>query len=121
LQGQQCEWVRTLDYQPPTGRPDRATVRIERGTLYETGDPSSTLGTSYQEIFHRISSGHSTCVATQLADPDTSAIGSLSRPGSRLVLFVDWFLFPEPRSQPLPSPPNLSSLVSTSAPPLALS
>ncbi len=111
LQGQQCEWVRAIDYQPATGRPDKATVRIEGDTLYETGDSSSTLGASYREVFHRISQGNRACVAAQLVEADRSAIKSLTRPGAHVVILDEWFLFAEPHAHQLPAGPDLASLV----------
>ena len=70
LRGNGCEWIRDVDYQPATGRPDIADIELDGDFLYETGDPGSALGSSYREIFQRISRGNQVCVAAQLVQSE---------------------------------------------------
>jgi len=121
VEGKRCEWIREVDYQPATGRPDIADIELHGDFLYETGDPSSALGSSYREIFQRISRGNRVCVAAQLIQGEGANIKSFSSQGSLLVLLDDWFLFAEPRSLPLPPPPNLAHLVAGAPDQLACS
>jgi hypothetical protein len=121
LEGKRCEWIRELDYQPATGRPDIADIEIDGDFLYETGDPSSSLGSSYREIFQRISRGNSVCVAAQLIQSEGANIKTFSSQGSLLVLLDDWFLFAEPRLRPLPPAPSLAYLIAGAPDQLACS
>jgi len=111
LDGNRCEWVRLLDYQPATGRPDIADIELDGDVLYEKGDPGSIVGSSYREIFQRLSRGNRVCAAAKLVQSDGFRVRSISNPGCFLVLLDDWFLFAEPRSDPLPPAPNLVHLV----------
>ncbi len=111
LEGNRCEWVRQMDYQPATGRPDIADIELDGDVLYETGDPGSVLGSSYREIFQRMSRGSRVCVAAQLIQSDGLELKSVSNEGCFLVLLDDWFLFAQPRSQPLPPATNLGHLI----------
>jgi hypothetical protein len=111
LEGSRCEWVRLLDYQPATGRPDIADIELDGDFLYETGDAGSVVGSSYREIFQRISNGSRVCVAAQLIQSSGLKVKSISNQGCLLILLDDWFLFAEPRPQPLPPARNLAQLV----------
>ncbi|HEY2891863.1 MAG TPA: hypothetical protein VGJ31_14600 [Dongiaceae bacterium] len=121
LAGNRCEWIREFDYQPATGRPDIADIALDGDVLYETGDSGSALGSSYREIFQRMSPGSRVCVAAQLIHSDSPKIKSLSNQGCLLVLLDDWFLFAEPRARPLPAAPNLAHLVAGAPQQLAYS
>lgn len=111
LAGNRCEWVRLIDYQPATGRPDVGEIRLDGDILYEQGDPGSVLGSAYSETFKRISRGSLVCAALQLIRTQGSTIRGLSNPGCILLMLDDWFLFAEPRAQPLPPASNLAQLV----------
>ena len=120
LTGNQCEWVRSLDYQPETGRPDKAEIELVGDTLIERGDPGSVLGSSYREIFHRISRGTHACLAAQLVTSTSSWERCFAQQGCLLVVLDAWFLFAQPRATTLPAAPSLAQLVSTASPARAL-
>ena len=119
LDGNRCEWVRLLDYQPATGRPDIADLELDGDVLQETGDSGSVLGSSYREIFHRVSRGRRVCVSARLIRSEGSTVKSFSSQGCLLVMLDDWFLFAEPRSHPLPPGPDLAHLIAGAPDPLA--
>ena len=116
LTGNQCEWGRSLDYQPETGRPDKAEIELVGDTLIERGDAGSVLGSSYREIFHRISPGTHACLAAQLVKSTGSWERRFAQQGCLLVVLDTWFLFAQPRTTTLPAASNLAQLVSMASP-----
>src|SRR5262249_48345860 len=104
MAGRRCTWSREIDYQPDSGRPDTARLRIEGEVLSETGKASSAIGSDYEEIYVRERRGDELCAALRLA-------GSGRRPSAILVLLDDRFLFARARRVRLPVGPSLQDVV----------
>ena len=106
-----CRWTRYIDYRPNNGRPDEGHLRLDGDTLYEEGDPSSVLGSSYRETYTRERRADRRSVALRrIVSPDRA------RPGSRggdgvLVIIDDRFLYARSRRIQLPPAETLKDLV----------
>jgi hypothetical protein len=108
LHGPKCTWLRDIDFQPDTGRPDTGLLRCEGDVLYETGEASSVIGHAYQEVYAREASGSQRLAALKLK----AATGGLAGAAGAILLVIDdRFLFARPRPSPLPAGRTLEQLV----------
>lgn len=111
MEGNRCTWIRYVDYQPGTGRPDSGLLRLEGDTLYEEGDATSIVGSGYQEIYHRVGKTDRCSIALR-------ALASSGPAGQRdavLVVLDNRFLYARNRSVPLPPAKSLADLVKAAA------
>jgi hypothetical protein len=108
LDGEQCTWIRYIDYQPDTGRPDTGRLRSDGDLLYERGAASSVLGEDYEETYLREAQGSDRLVALRerrAAPSDSTAVGAI------LLIIDERFLFARPRAVPLPPAQALAELI----------
>lgn len=109
-------WVRHIDFQPPTGRPDEAIVRIDGDNLLETGTPNAVLGVPYMERYTRICVAKDRCIALTLdlhrSRPPVSRVFQ----EAILLLLGDYFMIARDRRTPLAVQPagGLSALIAGS-------
>jgi hypothetical protein len=109
-------WVRHIDFQPPTGRPDEAIVQIDGDKLLETGTPDAVLGVPYTERYTRICSAKDRRIALTLdlhhSRPRVSGVFQ----EAILLLLDDYFMIARDRRIPLAVQPagGLSALVAGS-------
>lgn len=113
VDGEICSWVRYIDYRPDNGRPDRGRLRIDGETLFEEGDPTSVLGSAYQEKYHRECKADRRSVALRKAGPTNSDSGGFDHCDAVLIVIDDRFLYARSRPMSLPPAETLSELVST--------
>jgi hypothetical protein len=111
LRDQCCTWFRCIDFQPDTGRPDQAIVRLQGDVLYEEGSPASVVGASYQEVYRRTSRGSRRCVALSLAGCEDHAFGGRFAGKALLIVLDDRFLFARARPTALPRAGSLEELL----------
>lgn len=107
MDGDRCTWIRYIDYQPGTGRPDSGRLRLEGETLYEEGDATSIVASSYREIYRHERKAQRLCAALRAVSAESSG-------GHReavLVLIDDRFLYARDRAKPLPPAETLVDLV----------
>jgi len=109
MEGDRCTWIRYIDYQPGTGRPDSGVLRLEGDTLYEEGDATSIVASSYQEIYHRAARTDRRCVALRA----NSSPGASNHRDGVLVVVDDRFLYARDRAEPLPPAESLAALAGT--------
>lgn len=101
LDGDLCQWHRTIDYQPPTGVPDEGRLRLENGVLIEEG-----VHERYVEVWEPIGCG-------------PGRFGVMARPPSEaarrevLITWGDVFMFARPRDTALPRAASLAELLNT--------
>jgi hypothetical protein len=111
LQGARCTWIRDIDFQPDTGRPDTGLLRCDGDVLYETGEASSAIGAAYEEVYVRAAPGNRRLAALR-AKPAAGAAPAQGCPsGTILVVIDDRFLLARPRQSPLPPGRTLEQLV----------
>jgi hypothetical protein len=106
----QCTWFREVDYQPDTGRPDAGRLRLEGDLLYEVGEASSVIGSSYEEIYRREGRGDHRA-ALRLAGVEGEIFGGEKAQGTILVILDDRFLYARPRAVRLPRADTLQGLI----------
>jgi hypothetical protein len=111
FRGEQCSWIRHIDYRPPTGRPDEARLRINGDTLYEDGDPTAVLGKTYQEVYYRESRADAVCVALKRNGAAQTHVDQARPRDAILILLNDWFLYAQSREDDLPPAETLRELV----------
>lgn len=111
MEGDLCSWIRYIDYRPSTGRPDRGRLRLEGETLYEDGDPTSVLGSAYQEIFHRDRGADRRSVALRRLAVGPDGTSGAKHGDAVLVMIDDRFLFARGRATELPAAESLRDLI----------
>jgi len=111
VEGDVCNWVRYMDYQPDNGRPDRGYLSFEGEVLYEEGDPTSVLGTSYKETYHRERKADRLSIALRHNTASEDATEERIYRAGVLVVIDDRFLFAVPRKVELPPAETLRELV----------
>ncbi len=111
LQGTKCTWIRDIDFQPDTGRPDTGLLRCDGDVLYETGEASSVIGHAYQEVYVREARGTHRLAALKVRSATGKSLGATCTTGTILLVIDDRFLFARPRRSPLPAGQTLGQLV----------
>lgn len=111
MEGDICNWIRYVDYQPNTGRPDRGRLWLEGETLLEEGEPSSVIGSAYREIYHRERKADPRSVALRLLDEVVDGFAVHPCGGAVLVLVDDRFLFARGRTRELPKAETLRDVI----------
>ena len=106
-----CTWIRTIDYQPETGRPDTGCLRLDGDLLRETGNASSAIGSDYEEVYYRELRGDGLRAAFRLVGAEDRDFGGEAAQGAILVILDDRFLFARPRPIPLPRANRLRDLI----------
>jgi hypothetical protein len=114
LQGDRCTWIRCIDYQPDTGRPDTGRLRCDGDVLYEVGEASSVVGDAYVEVYRREAHGRDRLIALRQAHGTGSDAGDAR--GAVLLIIGDRFLFARPRPTPLPPAETLSEVIEATGP-----
>ena len=110
LKGDVCTWIRYIDYQPNTGRPDSGRLELNGDALHERGEASSVLGRDYHEIFHREHKAER-CCALQSFAPTQGGVNEEGTARAVLILIDNHFLFAQARSEELPQGQSLRELV----------
>lgn len=112
-QADRFAWIRHIDFQPPTGRPDEAIVRIEGDRLLETGTPDAVLGIPYTERYTRICPAQTCRVALTLDLQRSRPRASEVFQASVLLLLDDYFMLAQDRraSLPVQATGGLSALI----------
>lgn len=108
--GDVCTWVRYIDFRPPTGRPDRGVLRVEGDTLWEHGEPTSVLGRSYEEVYHR-RGVEQDLVALRLAEEECDDQTVSKARDAVLIVVGERFLLARGRTTALPKAETLRQLV----------
>jgi hypothetical protein len=111
LKGDVCTWIRYIDYQPNTGRPDSGRLELNGDALHERGEASSVLGRDYHEIFHREHKAERCCAALQSFAPTQGGANEEGTARAVLILIDNHFLFAQARSEELPQGQSLRELV----------
>lgn len=111
VEGDRCTWIRHIDYQPNTGRPDTARLQLEGDKLHEDGNAESVVGAGYHEVYRRAFSGEKRRLALRLDACDGTPFGG--RPASNAILVVldDRFMFARARPSELDRSETLLDLV----------
>ena len=110
LKGDVCTWIRYIDFQPNTGRPDSGRLELNGDALHERGEASSVLGRDYHEIFHREHKAER-CCALQSFAPTQGGVNEEGTARAVLILIDNHFLFAQARSEELPQGQSLRELV----------
>jgi hypothetical protein len=104
LKGNDCQWIRYIDYRPATGRPDKGRLRVAGDELWEEGGADTVIGAAYQELYHRVARADAVAIALRQAAP----LGST--PDAIIIVIGDLFMFARSRQQPLPHAESLRDL-----------
>jgi len=108
-----CTWVRLIDYQPDTGRPDRGRLRLEGDILHEVGGANTVTSMEYHEMYHRDVGGKERRVALRLETCAGHSLGERPPSDAILVILDDRFVFARSRSCPLEPAETLCGLVAS--------
>lgn len=108
-----CTWIRLIDYQPDTGRPDTGRLRLEGDMLHEVGGANTVTGMEYHEIYERDVSGKERRIALRLESCAGRLFGERPPGDAILVILNDRFAFARSRSRPLGSAETLCGLVAS--------
>ena len=111
VKGDRCTWLRCIDYQPNTGRPDTGRLRLEGDTLHEEGDAESVIGMGYHEVYRRDVGGERRRLALRLDDCDGTPFGGRPASDAILVVLDDRFMFARARPRELGRAETLRELV----------
>lgn len=111
IEGEWCTWHRTIDYQPPSGRPDSSRIEIEGGKLHERGDANTVTGMSFYELYHRERRGDERRLAFRLEASDGTPFGGRPARDAFLVVLDDRFWFARARPADLGLGQSLPDLV----------
>lgn len=106
-----CTWHRTIDYQPPSGRPDSSLIEVEGEILHERGDANTVTGMSFYEIYHRERRGDERRLAFRLEESDGTPFGGRPARDAFLVVLDDRFWFARARTADLALGRSLPDLV----------
>ena len=111
VEGSHCSWIRAIDYQPDTGRPDVGRLCLEGDVLIEEGDAASTFAMAYREVFRRVADGSRRRVALRLERCEGTVFGAAAPSDAILVVLDDRFLFARGRRDRLAPAAALRDLV----------
>jgi hypothetical protein len=108
VEGARCRWIRSIDFQPQTDRPDEAIIWIEGEMLYEEGSAGSVVGSSYREIYRRLSKADRHCISLRLVERESLNLGGHHADQAILVIVDETFMFAKRRPQQLVGTESLS-------------
>lgn len=113
LKDETCTWVRLIDFQPPTGRPDTGRLILDGDILHEFGGANTVMGLEYHETYHRDTDGKEKRVALRLESCNGRLLGGRSPGDAILVVLDDRFVFARGRSRPLSPAETLREVVAS--------
>ncbi len=111
VEDETCTWMRFIDYQPNTGRPDRGHLRLEGNILHEEGGADSIIAMDYHEIYHRDVGGEERRIALRLESCGGQLFGESPPNDAILVVLDDHFMFARGRGCQLEPAETLHELV----------
>jgi hypothetical protein len=111
IEGARCRWIRSIDFQPRSGRPDEAVIRIEGDVLYEDGKPGSVVGAAYREVYRRVRRADRRCISLRLAERESPEHERREASHAILVIVDETFMFAKRRPQQLVGTDMLSDLL----------
>ena len=115
VEDETCTWMRFIDYQPNTGRPDTGHLRLEGNLLHEEGDADTITAMDYHEIYHRDVGGEERRMALRLESSGGNLFGDRPPNDAILVVLDDRFMFARNRGCQLEPAETLQELLQKAA------
>lgn len=111
VEDETCTWMRSIDYQPNTGRPDTGHLRLEGNLLHEEGGADTITAMDYHEIYRRDAGGVERRVALRLESSGGNLLGVRPPNDAILVVLDDHFMFARDRACQLEPAETMQELV----------
>lgn len=105
VQGEQCEWLRHIDFQPRTGSRDIGRMQFDGEQVVEEG-----VLNPYKEVWERLPDSKGQVVAYRFAEEQSGSLEYLPRKGY-LLLAGDYFVFARDRGPSLPMGTTFQALL----------
>jgi hypothetical protein len=105
INGDRCQWLRQIDYQPARTDLDIGHMQFSGNHLIESG-----IARDYTEIWEKLPDSQGATFALRFTEKNTTHSPEQSRAGI-LVISGDYFIFVRDRSLPLPHATSLAVLL----------